>query len=516
MGLWPSAILQMPTGNDKFQAAADAASCAFLLAAGGTATQVAAYNLLTGNLVVGGVAAAAAGIAVYAYGKGCQWDSTPPTPGDDVTLPCCPQSIQYTDEAQCWGWGAYRVSDGYYNIVRIGRSFGYTGSWRRGYVEPPSAQGASGKWVLKECNLIDGDQGSIPSVYFDPAVWRDVHIVPPQGIDCSPEPTPLPQPYTYTDPDDGCQISVQMEGWAVTGDGNYTPVWRMDPILPPAVKAGGGAIIGACNFAPTYYFDGGGGGPRGPFPVPPVPGPGNEPGWLDPLLDFLSDLGSNIITDKLKELFEAPLPAYQYTMRAACNYKQDGTFETYTINLPAEIYSERMLSLQEMQMDFLQQHLLWKTPTCSGGGQSVSGDAVSINWVSDEYSAAGGNKLRKLFTYFDQNNTTLEATVDHWKDFSFEAGAVIVSINGTDLGKPQVWASSVDEGKRVIEHAAAIAGVDLKDAEWIVTAPRSARYGQPGTMRVQRGLEGSYFITKRDGPSGLPEVLTPSSTHGSS
>jgi hypothetical protein len=85
---------------------------------------------------------------------------------------------------------------------------------------------------------------------------------------------------------------------------------------------------------------------------------------------------------------------------------------------------------------------------------------------------------------------------------------VIVSVNGTDLGKPQVWASSADEGKRVIEHAATIAGADMSKAEWLITSPRSSRYGLSGTMRVLRSQDGGVWVTKRPGPSGSPTVLS--------
>jgi hypothetical protein len=209
----------------------------------------------------------------------------------------------------------------------------------------------------------------------------------------------------------------------------------------------------------------------------------------------------------LDELFETPIPQWQYTMRAACNYKQDGSYEDYTITLPEAPYQERMLQLAETQLDFLQQHLLWKTPTCSGGGQSISGEPVTLNFISDEQSKAGNDRIRKRFVYFDQSGAPLEDHVTHWKDFVWEAGPVIVSCVGTPLGKPQVWAESLDEAKRVFAHAAAIAGVDLADAEYMTGTPRDSRYGSPGRMRIRKDPDGYWMITKRPGPSGKPIVL---------
>jgi hypothetical protein len=74
------------------------------------------------------------------------------------------------------------------------------------------------------------------------------------------------------------------------------------------------------------------------------------------------------------------------------------------------------------------------------------------------------------------------------------------------MGKCQVWASTVDEGKRVITHAATIAGIDVADGEWKVASSRSSRYGQPGTMRVAHFTNGNYTVTKRSGPNGNPEA----------
>ena len=129
-----------------------------------------------------------------------------------------------------------------------------------------------------------------------------------------------------------------------------------------------------------------------------------------------------------------------------------------------------------------------------------------LNWISDEVSPASGTRLNKNLTYFDQNNTSLQATVDHWKDFVWQSGAVVVSCAGTALGKPQVWAATEAEGKRVLEHAAQIAGVDLTDAEWLLGTPKDPRFGVPATMRILK-RKGILGITKRGGQNGYPDGL---------
>ena len=340
-------------------------------------------------------------------------------------------------------------------------------------------------------------------------------LVPCDGGSCvttAPSGQPEYQPIPYTDPDTGCELILNFNGFAMLPGDDLRPVFKIEPApVLPSTRATGG-VITTCNFAPEFYMPGPGGGGDGP----PVRGPwdpiwddwepGGQPAWSDWLGDFLGGVLGDLVSSAILDALELPLPQYQYTMRAACNYKEDGTFEDYTITLPAQSWNERVLSMQEMQIDFLQQHLLWKTPTCGGGGQPVTGDPVTINWISDEASPVSGTRLNKRFVYFDQNNTPLQTTVDHWKDFVWQSGPVIVGCTGTPLGKPQVWAASEAEGKRVLEHAAQIAGVDLSNAEYQIGTPKDSRYGVPATMRVLK-RKGVLGITSRRGPDGYPEGL---------
>lgn len=115
--------------------------------------------------------------------------------------------------------------------------------------------------------------------------------------------------------------------------------------------------------------------------------------------------------------------------------------------------------------------------------------------------------VRKILSYRDDSGTSQAATVAHWRDFRWTTGPVIVSSVGI-WGTVQVWAASEGEGKRVIRHAGAIAGVDPDDpdqAEWIVTTSTDPRYGRSAVVgiKVRRGVP---WISKRDGPSGAPPV----------
>ena len=482
----------MPVGNDKFDAAANEAGCAMLIAAGAGATQVATVSLVSGAFVVGAGAAIIAGLSAYAYALNCApWDPDAPPTHPGVNCNTTWEREGYADlYTYTYGSGLPSFPQAY-NVTKI-LSVQKTGTT---------------EWTT---TYVSGEDGTTrthvsPSVPEGESLCADL-VGPGAPITPSPDPPPQIPDYTYTDPDDGCQITVHFEALALGPGDTVAPVFSMTPLLP-AARAGGG-IIGGCNFAPViYYSPPGGGGGGGTIPLPPGgPGPDGRPPWVGPLIAALGGVVAGVVQKALDELFETPIPQWQYTMRAACNYKQDGTFEDYTITLPEAKYQERMLQLAETQLDFLQQHLLWKTPTCGGGGQSISGDPVTINWISDEVSPASGTRLNKIFTYFDQNNTTLADTVAHWKDFTWQSGPVMVSINGTEIGRSQVWASSVEEGKRVIEHAALVAGVDLTKGEWITSTSRSDRYGVQATMRVL-SRDGVLGVTKRDGPNGYPEGI---------
>jgi hypothetical protein len=139
------------------------------------------------------------------------------------------------------------------------------------------------------------------------------------------------------------------------------------------------------------------------------------------------------------------------------------------------------------------------------------GDYRTISFRSDETSPYGKSRLRKRFKYRSQSGLDLGAVVDHWADFEFAAGPVAVGHVGSALGSPQVWAASIDEGKRVIRHAGGEAGIDPdQTGEWRVGGSDNARYGVSGQMRVDT-TGGYYWITARDGSDGLPIVVRLSS-----
>ncbi len=144
--------------------------------------------------------------------------------------------------------------------------------------------------------------------------------------------------------------------------------------------------------------------------------------------------------------------------------------------------------------------------SCATKKPVLEGEWRTISFRSDSVSPYGSARLRKRFRYRGQQGFGLGEVVEHWKDFSFQSGPVIVQHAGSSWGTPQVWAATADEGKRVIRHAAGEAGIDPdQDGRWVISGSDSARFGVPDTMRVDT-KGGYYWITARDGSDGAPIV----------
>ena len=113
--------------------------------------------------------------------------------------------------------------------------------------------------------------------------------------------------------------------------------------------------------------------------------------------------------------------------------------------------------------------------------------------------------VRKVLNYRDTTGATQDDHVAHWLGFRWQTGPWVVTAQGT-WGICRVLAASVDEGKRVIRHAAAIGGWDPDDpaqGEWIVAQITAGRYGKSAEVGV-KVRAGVPRVTKREGPSGAP------------
>ena len=151
-----------------------------------------------------------------------------------------------------------------------------------------------------------------------------------------------------------------------------------------------------------------------------------------------------------------------------------------------------------------------KDCACKDPKPELRGDWRSVHFESDAPSPGGTRPLRKYFRYRSESGSTVAQLGAHWKDFTWQAGSVIVVHKGAWWGQAKVWAASIDEGKRVIRHAAAEAGIDPDQVgEWVVTGSSDPRYGMSGTMRPVL-YDGLTWATARTGPSGPPMIETDS------
>ena len=354
----------------------------------------------------------------------------------------------------------------------------------------------------------------IPGVPTVPEPSPDPNVVPAPGP--TPLPSPGPTPVPGTDPQPGeTPIPVPPQTPIPTIPATPTTPDTSTPTTPD------GSVAPQPTPLPVPTP------PNVHFPVPGAP-PVTDGGVRPDLASIAAEVGrieqktaqlqSNQkdipwwligpILEALGALLEQDIPGTTYQLQGICEDVapgQDQPLAQFPVapakNLGAII--NRLDTIDQM----LQQHLAWKTPTCKTR-ITPQGDWRTISFISDEVSPYGKSRLRKRFRYRSLSGVGLSGVIDHWKDFVWQAGPVCVQHAGSSWGTPQCWAASVDEGKRVIRHAAGEAGIDPdQDGRWVISGSDSARVGVPGTMRVNR-KGGYYWITARDGSEGRPLVGT--------
>ena len=207
---------------------------------------------------------------------------------------------------------------------------------------------------------------------------------------------------------------------------------------------------------------------------------------------------------------EPSLPSWEYYLEGWCEDpaewdlppgEQPEITWSGTEKSASQGLADRLEAIAEM-IDF---QLIMRSPVCNDAPQ-LEGEFRTISFRSDDVSPYGKSRLRKRFRYRSVSGVGLDGVVDHWKDFTFQAGPVTVKHVGASWGTITVWASTADEGKRVIRHAAGEAGVDPdQDGRWQIGGSNSARLGVSGTMRVDT-KGGYYWITARDGSDHRPLV----------
>ena len=234
--------------------------------------------------------------------------------------------------------------------------------------------------------------------------------------------------------------------------------------------------------------------------TPSRPPAGQGPGGLSDLIGPLWDLLSGL-TDQGEYTIASPClpPDEQGSLQNPYREQWGPSFGRFGS------LEQRVDALARLVQD----HLLLPQKTCRG--PKPTGEFVSVNFESGSTTDRKGRRLRKVFRYLDQTAAPLEDHVEHWREFTWQSGPWCVVNKGLPWGEPQVWAITPEEGKRVIGHAAAIAGVDLSSplGFWQVSRSGNLRYGREAEMRVARGRDLVWMVSKRDGSSGPAEYLRP-------
>jgi hypothetical protein len=223
-------------------------------------------------------------------------------------------------------------------------------------------------------------------------------------------------------------------------------------------------------------------------------------------------LAGALVERMLSKLFEQKVPGTVYRVVSVCETDAQGEAisQAREVVIPEAPVFDALLYRVDAMDDLMQGLKDFKQPICPPVKPQLTGEWVTVNFLSDAPSDQGERRLRKVFRYRDQNYAPLEDHIAHWENFTWESGPVVVVSKNLSWGTPQVWASSAEEGKRVIEHAAQVAGVDLSSPKhkWVVTHSGDPRYGRPGRMRVDTRGGNFVRVTKRPGPSGLPVGAT--------
>ena len=341
-----------------------------------------------------------------------------------------------------------------------------------------------------------------------------------EGGDKDPgNPDPGFDPYDYTDPETNCNYTLKLEGFVQQyKDGPVQPVWNIQS-AGETTRAGGG-VIGGCSLSPTIYIGGNGDGPGGPngppqVPVPPLPpGPDDDdiPWWVSALAGAAGGALLNQILEALKNFGSPTFNEGSFTLTAPCDYDEEGNPQTRTWEFLEGSFEERMNAHQVALMEIMQQHLNWKTPTCTSEKPPLEGEWVTTRWESTEVMPHSGHRLRKQFRYRSKSSLDLAQRSAYWENFQWQSGDVCVIHKGAWWGTPQVWAASEEEGKRVIRFAAGEAGLDPDQVgEWTISRSSSPRYGMSGTMKIQL-YKGFPWISSRGGasyPNTLAKVHDP-------
>ncbi len=290
-------------------------------------------------------------------------------------------------------------------------------------------------------------------------------------------------------------------------NGHLNPVYKMEPAAE--LRTDGGRI-GGCTFNNIVYT----GAPIGGGGEPPVVGPwlpewddDEDPfPWKDWLMDVLAGAVGSQIANLINEIFDVSYSGTTYRLVSVCEVNDAGepVSKEVAIQVPSAKSFSSVLNRIDALVPLLQGQKDFKQPVCPP--VKAQGDLRTIGFISENRSPNGRDYLRKRVRYRSMSGIGLDALIDYWKDFEFDAGPVIVKHLESSWGTVVVWAASIAEGKRVIRHAAGEAGIDAdQTGRWEISSSTSTRLGMPGRMKVN-AKGGYYWITARDGSDNRPRV----------
>jgi hypothetical protein len=386
-------------------------------------------------------------------------------------------------------------------------------------------QGNFGTWNARvQVSYLNGGSIGIADTYNkkEQAERAQYRIRPRSGscaiYDQPSLPSPPPEafePIPYTDPVTNCNYNVKLLGFVeeVTG-GPQEPVYVISG--SDASERAGGGVVGGCNFEPTVYYGGGGGNKKPPFPYIPGDDEDGTPNWLNTLRDLAAGVAAaavgDLISDAIQDALAPKYPGLIYRMVSVCEKDAQGEpiSEAVEVPIPALKAPDAQLARLDAIVELLQAHKNFKQPICGNEKPELKGDWVTTRWISDEKMDHSGVRLRKLFRYRTQSSRDLGQLSAYWCGFTWKSGPVCVIHKGAWWGTPQIWAESAEEGKRVLRHAAAEAGLDPDQVGgWSVSSSRSPRNGMSGTMKILK-KEGYPWIASRQG-TNWPNYLASSS-----
>ena len=491
----------MTAFTEKLDRAAGAALCEGLTVAGGSLIGAGAVSLVAGGAGVVPIALGTA--ALMASAAGCTWD--PEGPGPTPSGP--PQQICYK------GGSIFQIRELANGVFVGGTTPDIEEITGIVYKETEQCQTGGSRDIYEIYYKMPGGNLRVTTLFWGGPCGGTTYtwLQEWQGDDSCSDPGPAPAPpiapYTYTDPEDGCTLIVNWEGLATDEAGHVNPVFKIEP-GPDALRAEGGGIIGGCNFAPVIYT----GNPGGPG-EPPFVGPW-DPIWdgddTNPWAEFLREIAAGVLgaglANALDQLFKAPYLGTTYRLVSVCETDASGEPISEAVEeiIPALPINDAILTRLDALVPLLQGQKDFKQPVCPP--VKPEGEFRTIGFISENRSPNGRDYLRKRLRYRSLSGIGLNALIDYWKDFQFDAGPVTVKHRGASWGTITVWAASADEGKRVIRHAAGEAGIDAdQTGRWEISGSTSSRLGMPGRMRVNN-KGGFYWITERDGSNNRPLV----------